>query len=104
MRGAEKAIADGKTEIIVLTHFPPFEEACLYRGRKSEPSALPWYSSKLMGDMLLSIADENPTVNITVLCGHTHSSAQTSPRPNLRVIVGHSDYGNPSSMTIGVNV
>ena len=103
MDGIEKAIQDGREEIVVMTHFPPFAEACMYRGKRSEPSALPWYSSKLMGEILLKAADSNPDISITVLCGHTHSSVQIAPRPNLRVIVGNSDYGKPDSTSIGVS-
>lgn len=97
-----KAIADGRKKIVVMTHFPPFEEACFYRGRRSDADALPWYSSKLMGQVLLSLAESNSDVSFTILCGHTHSFADIHVLPNLRVIVGNSDYGYPNVNVIGV--
>lgn len=99
----EKAIANGRDKLIILTHFPPFAEACLYRGRQSEPQALPWYSSRLMGETLIDLAEKHPSISFTVLCGHTHSHCEIGPRPNLRVIVGDSDYGDPTVRMIGVD-
>jgi len=103
MQACEKAIAAGRDKLVILTHFPPFAEACLYRGKQSEPDALPWYSSKIMGDALLALSEKYPHVNFTVLCGHTHSHCEVTPRPNLRVVVGDSDYGAPVVRMVGVN-
>lgn len=97
-----KAIAEGRKKIIMLTHFPPFVEACFYRGKRTEVHALPWYSSRLMGEVLLALSEKYPDINFTVLCGHTHSFADVTIRPNLRVVVGSSDYGSPDSNMIGV--
>lgn len=100
---ATRAIQDGKKRILVMTHFPPFVEACFYRGKRSEEMALPWYSSKTMGNTLLRLSEQHPDVIFTVLCGHTHSQADVSIRPNLRVIVGDADYGSPRFNVIGVS-
>ncbi len=101
-KACTKAIAEGRKRIIMLTHFPPFVEACFYRGKRTETQALPWYSSRLMGEALLALSEKHPETNFTVLCGHTHSAADVTIRPNLRVVVGHSDYGSPDSNMIGV--
>lgn len=98
----EKAIIDGRKKILILTHFPPFVEVCFYRGGRSEDHALPWYSSKLMGEALVTLSQKYPHVNFIVLCGHTHSFADVTIRPNLRVVVGNSDYGLPSCTKIGI--
>lgn len=37
--------------IIVLTHVPPFKEACLHKGKISDDDWLPYFSSKVMGDI-----------------------------------------------------
>jgi predicted phosphohydrolase len=101
--GVEKAISAGKTKIVVMTHFPTHPEACRYKGGPSEPTALPWYSSKVMGDALERLAEENPRVTINVLCGHTHSAASFEKRSNLRIIVGKAEYGDPVVNTIGAH-
>ena len=98
-----KAIADGRKKIILMTHFPPFVEACFYMGQRTKDDALPWYSSRLMGEALIALSEKNPEITFTVLCGHTHSFVDISPRPNLRVIVGNSSYGSPDSIMLGVS-
>ncbi len=97
-----KAIDDGRTKIIMLTHFPPFAESCFYRGQRTHEHALPWYSSRMMGEALSLLSEKHPAINFTVLCGHTHSFSDIAIRPNLRVVVGNSDYGSPDSNMIGV--
>ncbi len=82
--------------IIVLTHFPPFRESHIYRGQVGDDHAQPWFTSKMMGDMLLDAARTYKNINFTVLAGHTHGAYDGNPAPNMRVIVGHSDYGHPA--------
>ncbi len=83
-------------QIIVLTHVPPFEETCLYQGQKSSTYFIPYFGSKIMGDVLLQAAQANPTINYLVLCGHTHEAAFYQPLSNLTVKVGKVEYGAPS--------
>jgi hypothetical protein len=85
---------------IVLTHIPPFEEVCLYGGKRSNKDYLPFYSCKATGDVLLAFAKEYPTINIIVLCGHTHSAAEYQPLPNLLVKCGKSEYYRPKIQEI----
>lgn len=101
-KGCASALSAGAKEIVILTHFPPFPEVCLYRGRPSEPDALPWYTSAVMGETLVELVTSNRDVNFRVLCGHTHSSADRKILPNLHVIVGSSEYGSPSYEIIEV--
>lgn len=89
------AIEAGHRRIIVLTHVPPFEEAHVYAGRRSDATALPWYTSKLMGDMLTKAASTHETVEFDVLCGHTHGAYDGNVSPNMRVRVGGAGYGHP---------
>jgi 3',5'-cyclic-AMP phosphodiesterase len=57
--------------IFVLSHDPPFREACWHEGQ---------------------ISDENW---LTVLCGHSHSAGEAQVLPNPHVLTGGAIYGKP---------
>lgn len=97
--GVRSAIADGAKRIIVLTHVPPFPEVSYFRGRPSQPRALPWYVNLTLGDALLALVAEHPTVEIEVLAGHTHGARVYQPRATLTVHVGGARYGRPQFQT-----
>lgn len=86
--------------IIVLTHIPPFKEACMYEGEVSGDDWLPYFSSKATGDVLKSICTTYPDIDFLVLCGHTHSKAKYSPFSNLTVEAGHAEYYKPEIQKI----
>lgn len=92
--GIKQAVRYHKN-IVVLTHYPPFREAHVHLGKPGEAGALPWFTSKMMGDMLLDAAKAFPQVSFTVLAGHTHGKTDYSPLPNLRVHVGGAEYDRP---------
>lgn len=81
------------TNIIILTHVPPFESCAMYRGKKSEPGAIPWYTSKIMAETLLSAAKAYPHVSFTVLCGHTHGGVVNQVANNMLCRVADAQYG-----------
>lgn len=87
-------------KIIVLTHVPPFKEACLHNGQLSDDNWLPYFSSKAMGDVLMPIAKNNLFINFLVLCGHTHSDACYKPLENLVVKTGKAEYYQPTIQEI----
>jgi predicted MPP superfamily phosphohydrolase len=80
-------------QIIVLTHVPPFREACWYEGRYSDDHWMPAFTCKAVGDVILEVAEGNPGCNMTVLCGHTHGEGVADILPNLRVYTGDAEYG-----------
>ena len=87
-------------ELLVLTHVPPFPEACWYDGLQSDPAYLPWFTCVSTGDVLHAYAVDHPDTKITVLCGHTHGAGVHARLPNLEVKTGgwppHVEgYGNP---------
>jgi hypothetical protein len=87
-------------ELLVLTHVPPFADACWYNGRQSEPDWLPWFTCIAVGEVLLEYARQQPLTKITVLCGHTHGRGEYRPVDNLLVRTGgwppgEPDYGHP---------
>jgi predicted MPP superfamily phosphohydrolase len=86
--------------LIVLTHVPPFREACWYRGRISYDDWLPHFSCKAVGEVLAEVMAVHPECEMTVLCGHTHSPGEVQILPNLRVFTGGAEYGRPAVQRI----
>ena len=82
-------------EVVVLTHVPPFREACWHEGKISDDDWLPYFTCKATGEALLEAAKARPDRKITVLCGHTHGAGTCEPLPNLRVWTGGADYRHP---------
>lgn len=78
--------------LIVVTHPPPFREATLHMGEISNGNALPHFSCKAVGDVLLKYGQLYPRCDVTVLCGHTHGGGDIKVLDNLRVVVSASDY------------
>lgn len=97
MNGIKKALAlKSIKNVIVLSHVPPFKESHVFQGKIGADYAQPWFTSKLLGDMLLDAARSYPNINFTVLAGHTHGEVDYVPRHNLRVKVAGAVYGKPS--------
>jgi 3',5'-cyclic AMP phosphodiesterase CpdA len=84
-------------QVYVALHSPPFPETTWHEGKIPEPDDpyLPHFSCKAAGDALLDIAAQYPQTQFTVLCGHTHGEGDVQVRPNLRVLTGGAEYGNP---------
>lgn len=82
-------------QVILLTHVPPFREACWHEGRLSDDDWLPFFSCQAVGDVLLEVMRARPECRVTVLCGHTHSAGTAQILPNLLVLTGHAEYGAP---------
>jgi len=83
------------SQVVILTHVPPFREAAWYRGKPSDDQWVPWFTCRAMGDLLLQCAQTHPTCRFLVLCGHTHGSGNYSPLQNLAVLTAGAEYGKP---------
>ena len=59
--------------IIILVHVPPFKENARHQGKLCEPTHLPFFLSKVTGDMIRRCASKYPHIDFQVLCGHTVS-------------------------------
>jgi 3',5'-cyclic AMP phosphodiesterase CpdA len=94
-RSLREAIEKGYKRIVFATHVPPYALATWHEGKISDGNFLPWMSSKVMGEVLDEIVSEHLDVDITVLCGHTHSPGTYRRAPNLTVLTGRSRYGYP---------
>ena len=100
LRDSLRAAFSTHERVMVLTHVPPFAESAWHEGKQSDDDWLPHFSSKAAGDVLLAAADENPDRDILVLCGHTHGAGTVQMRPNLRVVTGGAEYGQPALQEI----
>jgi len=94
-KAANQAIDDGFKKLVIATHVPPFRENAVYNGKISDNDWMPHFSSGFMGEALLRLAVENPQVEITTLCGHSHGEALHKANPNLTCLTGYAQYGVP---------
>lgn len=83
------------TNVIAVTHVPPFREAAWYEGRTSDDNFMPHFSCKAAGDAMLRVMRSNPKCNLLVLCGHTHGSGEVNMLDNLKVLTGKAVCGLP---------
>jgi Icc-related predicted phosphoesterase len=81
--------------IFLLTHVPPFQEACWINGAISDDNFLPHFACKAAGDALKTVMITRPEKQLTVFCGHTHSKGHARILPNLQVKTGGAEYGCP---------
>jgi len=90
----ERAAASA-SQVIVLTHVPPFRGATWHEGRISGDAWLPWFSCKAMGEAILNCAERNPGCEFIVLCGHTHGNGSYQAAANVVVHTAKAEYGVP---------
>jgi len=83
------------SEVIVLTHVPPFREACVHDGKISDDDWLPHFTCHAVGEVLHRAASENSGCNFIVLCGHTHGRGECEILSNLVVRTAGAEYGRP---------
>jgi hypothetical protein len=81
--------------VLVITHVPPWREACWYQGRLSDDEWAPHFTCQAVGDAISEVMQPFPHRQLTVLCGHTHSPGEAEIAPNIRVLTGGAAYGEP---------
>ncbi|MFP6573563.1 MAG: metallophosphoesterase [Pirellulaceae bacterium] len=84
------------SHLYLVTHIPPLREACWYNGQISNDEWAPHFTCQAVGETILSIMRQHPDQQLTVLCGHTHSSGSTQPLPNVTILTGAAQYGSPA--------
>lgn len=87
-------------KIIVLTHFPPYDDTHVYMGQIGSPQAQPFFTNRILGELLYVAASANPNKEFTVLAGHTHGQCSKQILPNMMVHVGGAEYGKPQIQPI----
>ncbi len=80
---------------ILVTHVPPFEQACWHEGEISDDDFLPHFVCKAAGDVMRDVMTSRPENELLVLCGHTHGEGEAQILPNLQVLTGGAEYGAP---------
>lgn len=88
--------AERYSHVYVLTHVPPFREACWYEGHTTDDLWAPFFVCGAVGDALREAAAAHRTTQFTVLCGHTHHSGIATIADNLTVVTGGTQYGSPA--------
>jgi predicted phosphohydrolase len=81
--------------VVIATHVPPYPQVHNGNGKTGNPHAVPWYTSRLMGDAIIEVASENPNVRFEVFCGHSHGKCDIQVDVNVFCHVGASKYGSP---------
>ncbi len=89
------SLPDRAIEAVVLTHVPPFREACWYEGHTTDDLWAPFFVCGEVGKVLGAFCDARPNVNVSVLCGHTHHDGVVRVADNLVVHTGAATYGRP---------
>jgi 3',5'-cyclic-AMP phosphodiesterase len=82
-------------QVIAVTHVPPFREAAWHQGQPSSDSFLPFFASKIVGDIMKKVMQAHPNSSLLVLCGHTHGGGELQVADNLRVLTGEAEYRKP---------
>jgi 3',5'-cyclic-AMP phosphodiesterase len=104
LRGILPEAARQYQHVYVITHAPPFREACWFKGKTPpwDDPYLPHFTCKGVGDALLDAAQRYPDVQFTVLCGHVHHAGEATIQPNLQVITGGAEYEKPAVQQVFV--
>jgi 3',5'-cyclic-AMP phosphodiesterase len=92
--------------VIVLTHVPPWPDACWHEGRQSDAWALPRFCWQAGGNVISQAAQQMPETQFIVLCGHTHSDGIWKMK-NLTCHTAGSAYGridHSGMITLGKTV
>lgn len=95
-----QAIEYNPRKIIILMHVPPFPQNAYYKGEMSDDNFLPFYSSKVTGDMLIRVCGAHPDIQFQGYCGHSHGASVYQALPNLIVKCGAAEYGKPTIQEI----
>lgn len=90
------ALDEHPQKILIMVHVPPFIENSWHEGKLSDDHSLPFFASKITGDVLLEVAAQHQDTEFVTLCGHTHSDSLFQPLPNLIVKTGAAIYKQPS--------
>lgn len=89
------ALPDTAAHVLVITHVPPYREACWYEGKTTDDNWAPFFVCGQLGRAIRRTAETRPSCRFTVLCGHTHNEGTADIASNLVVHTGAAQYGEP---------
>lgn len=81
--------------VFLITHVPPFRETCWMKWGIANDDFLPHFASQIIGESIKRVMKEYSYRQLTVLCGHTHTSGEKSVMPNVKVYSARAEYGAP---------
>ncbi len=94
-RQLEVALRDNQ-QVLVVTHVPPYREACWYEGRTTDDHWAPFFVCGQTGVVLRQAAQQHCAARLEVICGHTHHGGVAEIQENLRVTTAGAEYGEPA--------
>jgi 3',5'-cyclic AMP phosphodiesterase CpdA len=83
-------------DVLLVTHVPPFRDACWHEGAISNDDWAPHFTCAAMGQAIDKCMRARPDRRLTVLCGHTHGGGECQPLANVQVLTGAAEYGKPA--------
>ena len=83
-------------QVLILTHAPPFREACWYEGKTTDDNWAPFFVAGQVGNALMKFSSLRPDCKVTVLCGHTHHAGIAKIANNLHIYTGSAVLGEPN--------
>ncbi len=87
-------------QVLVVTHVPPFRDACWYEGRTTDDHWAPFFVCGQTGKVLRQTAQQHVTAKLVVICGHTHHGGVAEIRDNLTVTTAAAEYGDPAVASV----
>lgn len=91
----ERALREYQT-VYIITHMPPYEEACRGKGTDTEEFWLSYNVNFTMGKMIENVMNNRDTQNVVVIAGHSHVPAIVQVAHNIECLVQSGKYyGSP---------
>lgn len=95
LRGKLVSAMATHASVLVVTHVPPFREACWYLGRTTDDWWAPFFVCGQVGEVLREAIEAHPAGRLEVLCGHTHNGGLARLGDRLNVTTAGAEYGRP---------
>ncbi len=95
-----EALPPDARQVLIVTHVPPFRDACWYEGHTTDDNWAPFFVCGQLGRAIRAISQARPQCQYTVLCGHTHHGGIARVEPNLTVHTAAATYGQPQIAAI----
>ncbi len=83
------------TNVVCITHVPPYRDACWYEGHTTDDWWAPFFVCGAVGSVLSEFSESHPSIQMTTLCGHTHHPGVARIESNHVVHTGAAEYGVP---------
>lgn len=82
------------TDIVILTHVPPFRDMCMYNGRPANNDYIAFFACGRLGQIISRHAYLNRSKRYHIFSGHTHHAYKGQLADNIFGRVVSSEYGS----------